>query len=128
MPQKMDHSPCRCLTHTHTGYACHFVRVNSNMFLHLSALLFTFCSIFLLFFLCSSLSPSSSFCLSGQRRTVLYGERLIFPPFPSLAGILTESWLYGNKENCSLITEGEGEKNLSYMLWQTLVEKLQQNS
>lgn len=136
MPRKMDqdHSPCQCQTYTqthtetrtHTHRACmSFCQSESNMFLHLSAFLFTFCCIFLLLFLRSSLSP---FCLSGQRRTVLYGERLIFPPFPSLAGILTESWLYGNKENCSLITEGEGEKNLSYMLWQTLVEKLQQNS
>jgi len=122
MPQKMDHSPCQCQTYTHTlTHACHFVRVNSNLFLHLSSL----SHFFLLFSVCSSLFPSSSFHLSGQRRPVLYGERLIFPPFPSLTGILTESWLYGNKENCSLTTEGEGEQNLSYMLWQTLVEKLQ---
>ncbi len=53
MPRKMDHSPCQCqtYTHTHTQYACHFVRANSSMFLHLSALLFTFSSIFLLVFL-----------------------------------------------------------------------------
>lgn len=115
-------------THTHTS-GMHVIlsewKVTCFYIYLLSLSLTVFFFIFFLFFLRSSLSPSSSICLSGQRRTVLYGERLIFPPFPSLAGILTESWLYGNKENCSLTTEGEGEQNLSYMLWQTLVEKLQ---
>ncbi len=108
-------------THTHSMHVILSERTVACFYIYPP-----FSSLFpLYFFLCSSLSPSSSCCLSGQRRTVLYGERLIFPPFPSLAGILTESWLYGNKENCSLTTEGEGELNRSYVLWQTLVEKLQ---